>query len=68
MEKPVSAADANRNFSKLLRAVREGKSFVVSARGSRLQTQSRRIALPDQEGNITDRQERAMCLRQRQEV
>jgi len=33
MEKPVSAADANRNFSKLLRAVREGKSYVVTSHG-----------------------------------
>jgi prevent-host-death family protein len=33
MEKPVSAADANRKFSKLLRAVREGKSYVVTSHG-----------------------------------
>ena len=33
MEKPVSAADANRKFSKLLRAVREGRSFVVTSHG-----------------------------------
>ncbi len=33
MEKLVSAADANREFSKLLRAVREGKSFVVTSHG-----------------------------------
>ena len=33
MEKPVSAADANRKFSKLLRAVREGQSFVVTSHG-----------------------------------
>ena len=33
MEKSVSAADANRKFSKLLRAVREGKSFVVTSHG-----------------------------------
>ena len=34
MEKPVSAADANRKFSKLLRAVREGRSFVVTSHGT----------------------------------
>jgi prevent-host-death family protein len=33
MEKPVSAADANRKFSKLLRAVREGRSYVVTSHG-----------------------------------
>jgi prevent-host-death family protein len=33
MEKPVSAADANRKFSKLLRMVREGHSFVVTSHG-----------------------------------
>jgi prevent-host-death family protein len=35
MEKAVSAADANRKFSKLLGAVREGQSFVVTAPGKR---------------------------------
>lgn len=33
MEKAVSAADANRRFSKLLRAVREGQSYLVTAHG-----------------------------------
>ena len=33
MEKPVSAADANCKFSKLLREVREGKSYVVTSHG-----------------------------------
>ena len=33
MEKSVSAADANRKFSKLLRAVREGQSYVVTSHG-----------------------------------
>ncbi|MGB7022522.1 MAG: type II toxin-antitoxin system prevent-host-death family antitoxin [Candidatus Acidiferrales bacterium] len=33
MEKPVSAADANRKFSKLLRAVREGQSYIVTSHG-----------------------------------
>jgi len=35
MEKAVSAADANRKFSKLLRAVREGHSYMDFARQSR---------------------------------
>lgn len=33
MEKSVSAADANRRFSELLRGVRKGRSFVVTSHG-----------------------------------
>ena len=33
MEEAVSAADANRKFSQLLRAVREGRSYVVTSHG-----------------------------------
>jgi prevent-host-death family protein len=33
MSKAVSAADANRNFSRLLRQVREGRSYVVTTHG-----------------------------------
>ena len=33
MEEAVSAADANRKFSVLLRGVREGRSFVVTSHG-----------------------------------
>lgn len=33
MEEAVSAADANRRFSKLLRNVRKGKSVVVTSHG-----------------------------------
>ena len=33
MEKAISAADANRNFSQLLREVREGRSYVVTSHG-----------------------------------
>jgi prevent-host-death family protein len=33
MDEPVSAAEANRNFSKLLRAVRRGHSYVVTSHG-----------------------------------
>lgn len=32
-KKAVSAADANRNFSKLLRDVRGGRSFVITSHG-----------------------------------
>jgi prevent-host-death family protein len=33
MEKIVSAADANRKFSELLRRVRDGQSYVVTSHG-----------------------------------
>jgi prevent-host-death family protein len=33
MEKVVSAAEANRNFSQLLRAVRDGEIYIVTAHG-----------------------------------
>ncbi|HJZ70238.1 MAG TPA: type II toxin-antitoxin system prevent-host-death family antitoxin [Vicinamibacterales bacterium] len=33
MGKPVSAADANRDFSKLLRGVRDGESYVITSHG-----------------------------------
>lgn len=33
MEKTISAADANRKFSQLLREVREGRSYVVTSHG-----------------------------------
>jgi prevent-host-death family protein len=33
MGQAVSAADANRDFSKLLRAVRDGDSFVITSHG-----------------------------------
>jgi prevent-host-death family protein len=32
-EKAISAADANRNFSRLLRGVREGQTYVVTSHG-----------------------------------
>jgi len=33
MDKAISAADANRKFSQLLREVREGRSYVVTSHG-----------------------------------
>lgn len=33
MEEAISAADANRNFSSILRSVREGQSFIVTSHG-----------------------------------
>jgi prevent-host-death family protein len=34
MEEPISAAEANRHFSKLLRGVRQGLSYVVTVHGN----------------------------------
>ncbi|MDQ2103528.1 type II toxin-antitoxin system Phd/YefM family antitoxin [Azospirillum isscasi] len=34
MEEPVSAAEANRNFSQILRNVKEGHSYVVTSHGT----------------------------------
>lgn len=34
MNKTVTAAEANRDFSKLLRSVREGDSFIVTSHGT----------------------------------
>jgi prevent-host-death family protein len=33
MEKSISAAEANRKFSQLLREVREGRSYLVTSHG-----------------------------------
>ena len=33
MDKSVSSADANRNFSQILQGVRRGRSFVVTSHG-----------------------------------
>ena len=33
MDEAISAADANRNFSSILRGVRQGQSFVVTSHG-----------------------------------
>jgi len=33
MEKSISAADANRSFSQVLREVREGRTYVVTSHG-----------------------------------
>jgi prevent-host-death family protein len=35
-ETTITAAEANRNFSRLLRGVREGQSYVVTAHGRRI--------------------------------
>jgi prevent-host-death family protein len=34
MEKPISAADANREFSRLLQGVKKGNSYIVTSHGA----------------------------------
>jgi prevent-host-death family protein len=57
MEKSISAADANRKFSQLLRDVRDGRSFVVTSHGKPVA----RIA-PFQEDRVTAVRARASLL------
>jgi prevent-host-death family protein len=58
IEEMISAAEANRSFSRLLRGVREGRSYVVTAHG-------RPIArlVPIAEHDAEDRRVRQAALR-----
>lgn len=49
MEKIVSAADANRKFSELLRGVRKGLSYVVTSHGKPV---ARLVPADDESSNI----------------
>jgi len=49
VEKPVSAADANRKFSQLLRTVREGQSYVITSHGRAVA----RIVPAEKNGGVT---------------
>lgn len=49
MEKAISAAEANRNFSKLLRNVREGRSFLVTSHGKPVA----RLIPPETNGRVS---------------
>ena len=63
MEKPVSAADANRNFSKLLRAVRGGQSYVVTSHGKAVA----KIVPAEKNGDVTRGAKAALLKRLRSE-
>lgn len=63
MEKPVSAADANRKFSKLLRAVREDQSYVVTSHGKAVA----KIVPADKNGVVTRGAKTALLRRLRSE-
>lgn len=63
MEKLVSAAEANRKFSKLLRAVREGESYVVTSHGRVVA----RIVPPERDSSVTRGARTALLKRLRSE-
>lgn len=63
MEKPVSAADANRKFSKLLRGVREGRSYVVTSHGKAVA----RIVPAEKDGGVARGARTALLKRLRSE-
>ncbi|MGP0095340.1 MAG: type II toxin-antitoxin system Phd/YefM family antitoxin [Xanthobacteraceae bacterium] len=63
MEEPVSAADANRKFSQLLRAVRAGRSYVVTSHGKPVA----RIVPVDRHDDLIAGARRALLARLRSE-
>jgi prevent-host-death family protein len=63
MEKLVSAADASRNFSKLLRTVREGKSYLVTSHGKAVA----KIVPADKDERVSQRARAALLKRLRSE-
>lgn len=63
MEKAVSAADANRKFSKLLHAVREGQSYVITSHGEAVA----RIVPVEKNGDVTRGARAALVKRLRSE-
>ena len=63
MEKTVSATDANRKFSKLLRAVRDGHSYVVTSHGRAVA----KIVPVEKDGAVTTGARSALLKRLRSE-
>ena len=61
MDEAVSAADANRNFSQILRRVREGRSYVVTSHG----TPVARIVPTKQGGAVTQAAKSTLMARLR---
>ncbi|WP_431855606.1 type II toxin-antitoxin system Phd/YefM family antitoxin [Azospirillum sp.] len=62
MEEAVSAADANRNFSQILRHVKEGHSYVVTSHG----TPVARIVPAKRSGALVDAAKGALMSRLRE--
>jgi prevent-host-death family protein len=63
MEKAVSAADANRNFSQLLQSVRRGCSYVVTSHGKPVA----RISPVDENQNVEVSAREALLARLRRQ-
>jgi prevent-host-death family protein len=63
MERDVSAADANRKFSELLRTVREGQSYVVTSHGRPIA----RIVPVDKNGSVATKARHVLLKRLRSE-
>jgi len=63
MEKPVTATDANRKFSKLLRSIREGHSYVVTSHGKAVA----KIVPVDKNATVTPGARSALLKRLRSE-
>jgi prevent-host-death family protein len=59
MDKSVSAADANRKFSELLRTVRDGGSYVVTSHGKPIA----KIVPIEKNGGVTPGARRALFQR-----
>ncbi len=59
MEEAVSAADANRKFSLILRGVREGQSYVVTSHGRPVA----RIVPADRQEGVVSRSRTALLSR-----
>lgn len=63
MEKPVSAADANREFSRLLQGVKKGQSYIVTSHGKPVA----KIAPIGEGGRFADRARTVLLSRLRSE-
>jgi prevent-host-death family protein len=55
MDETITAAEANRSFSRLLRGVREGRSYIVTSHGRPVA----KLAPPDKTDELTRRMRRA---------
>jgi len=60
-EKPVSAADANREFSRLLQEVKKGHSYIVTSHGKPVA----RIAPVEQHGRVAEKARSVLLARLR---
>ena len=59
VDEPLSAADANRKFSAILRGAREGRTYIVTSHGRPVA----RIVPAGQSGGTTDRARAALIAR-----